>query len=119
MLKDGLYELYYRALAAPEGCFESMLLVLRDGKVLGADTWGGVCLGNCSFDPRRGRYQINLCLHVPPGGVLITDDAPRPQGGTIEIGAEMDDPRGYGSTLVEVCGQPVSIELQFRGPAPS
>ena len=41
MLKDGLYELSYRALSSPEGTFDSMLLVLRKGRLLGADAWGG------------------------------------------------------------------------------
>ena len=95
-----------------------MLLVLRKGRLLGADVWGGVCLGHCTFDPLRRNYDISVRLHIPPGGVLVVDDAPRGEGDTIVIGAEIDGSNGDGSVLVEVCGQPVRIELQFRGAAP-
>lgn len=118
MLKDGLYELFYRAESAPQDRCGTMLLSLRAVRIMAADPWGGVCQGTCSFDKRNRRYRFDVRFHVPPGGELVTDSAPRVNGDLIDIGADIDDPTGEAFTLVEVAGQPVCITLQFKGRMP-
>ncbi|MEQ1695079.1 MAG: hypothetical protein ABL901_04485 [Hyphomicrobiaceae bacterium] len=120
MLRDGLYELYYRSEAEPDGGYESLLLALRNGNVLGSDRWGGVFTGRCDFDRATHEHRINVRLLVPPGGMLVTDASPRLLGDQIDVtltlGRSRDISRSCG--LVDVGGQQVRVELQFKGPVP-
>jgi len=115
MLKDGLYELFYRAANAPDSAYETMLMVLRDGRILAADPWGGVCMGQCLRDPKSHTYHLKVRLLVPPGGMLVTDDAPRLDGAEVEIGAEFDDPSD-GVNVIDIDGRLVSVALKYQGP---
>lgn len=120
MLKDGVYELYYRAEAEPGGGYESLLLALRNGHVLGSDRWGGVFAGRCDFDASTHQHRINVRLLVPPGGMLVTDDSPRLLGDQIDVAVTLGRSRDIssGCGLVDVGGQQVRVELQFKGPVP-
>ena len=117
MMKDGLYELFYRAANAPGGSYESMLMVLRGGKLLAADPWGGVASGRCELDTSSLTYRIHVRMHVPPGGMLVIDDAPRVDGDEIEIGGEIDAV-GDGIADLDVDGRAVNIALRYQGPLP-
>lgn len=117
MLKDGVYELFYRAAGSPGGSYESMLLVLRGGNLLAADPWGGVASGRCELDQASRIYRISIRMLVPPGGMLVTDDAPRDDGGEVEIGGEIDAV-GEGLLDLEIDGRKVSIALKYQGPVP-
>ena len=114
MLKDGLYELLYRS-DTPAAASDSLLIMLRDGKVLGSDQWGGVLFGECRYDRDTGRHGVNVRLQVPPGGILITDPTPRPEGCIIDIKMTLNDADEGGSGVVDVAGQPVRIELVYKG----
>ncbi len=118
MLKDGIYELSYRAEATPYAGFDSLLIALRGGAVLGTDRWGGVLLGRYEYDPGSKQYRVNVCLQVPPGGTLVTENGPRESGGYVDIEAALDKDGDPISELVEVAGQPVRISLVYRGPVP-
>lgn len=118
MLKDGIYELFYRAASSPQGSYGSMLLSLRRGLIMAADPWGGVCQGTCTFNQRDRSYRVAVEFHIPPGGMLVTDDIPRENGDLITFSADIADPIGDASTLVEIAGQPVSIALHYKGPMP-
>ena len=120
MLRDGVYELYYRAEAEPHGGYESLLLALRDGSVLGSDRWGGVFTGRCEFDVQTHEHRIQVRLLVPPGGMLVTDRSPRAFGDQIDINVTLGDRHDIssGCGLVDVGGQQVRVELQFKGPVP-
>jgi hypothetical protein len=123
MLDDGVYELTYRAVPgepAPDAPTpgDSALVVLRKGRVLGCDCWGGVFLGQCQFDPVTDQHRVRLQLRVPPGGVLVTGMDGGPEGGTVEI-ATVLDARGPGvRAVVDVAGAPVEIALRYCGPVP-
>lgn len=117
MLKDGLYELFYRAARSPDGNYQSMLLVLRAGRVLAADPWGGVCMGRVVRNKTSRTYRINVRMLVPAGGMLVTDDTPRTESTEIEIGAEIGDPAD-GIGQVEIAGQAVNIAFKYQGPIP-
>lgn len=120
MLKDGVYELFYRAEAEPDAGYESLLLALRNGNVLGSDRWGGVFVGRCDFDSSTNEHRVSVRLLVPPGGMLVTDDSPRLLGDQIDVCVTIGRSRDISSSfgLVDVCGQQVRVELQFKGPAP-
>ena len=120
MLQDGLYELHYRpagGMAGDDG--DSLLLAMRNGKLLGSDRWGGVLLGHCIFDAQSQKHQFRVRLQVPPGGHLVTDSLPRPDGAIIAIDADFDDAALSRYGVVDVGGQPVRIELMFKGPVPN
>lgn len=121
MLRDGVYELFYRAEAKPEGGFDSLLLALRNGNILGSDRWGGVFVGRCDFDAAKREHRVHVRLLVPPGGMLVTDDSPRLRGDQIDVALTLGHPRDLstGCGLVDVGGQQVRVELQFKGPVPS
>lgn len=120
MLRDGLYELFYRAEADPDSGYDTLLLALRNGNVLGSDRWGGVFTGRCEFDALTHQHRINVRLLVPPGGMLVTDHAPRTMGDQIEVAVTLGASReiSAGCGLVDVGGQQVRVELQFKGPVP-
>ena len=116
-MKDGLYELFYRAASSPEGSFESMMLVLRSGRILAADQWGGVYLGRCDYNAKTRNHHIDVQFHIPEGGVLVTDDAPRQSASHIHIDTDIGD--GEGPTRIQIDGREVIMTLKFKGPAPS
>ncbi len=120
MLRDGVYELFYRAEAEPDGGYESLLLALRNGNVLGSDRWGGVFVGRCDFDSATRQHRVNVRLLVPPGGMLVTDTSPRLLGDQIDVAITLGGARDIseGGGLVDVGGQQVRVELQFKGPVP-
>lgn len=117
MLKDGLYELFYRAEAAPDAGFDSLLLALRGGLILGSDRWGGVFFGNCAYDDATRQYRVRVSLQVPDGGMLVTEDCAR-DGGVIDIETALDTEGCMVSELIEVAGRPVRVALKFKGPVP-
>ena len=118
MFQDGLYELHYRCDQHPDDA-GSLLLVLRDGQLLGSDQWGGVVLGTHVFDQHADRHKIKARLQIPAGGMLVTDVMPRPEGSVIELALDLADTADGGSGVVDVGGQPVRIELIYKGPVPT
>ena len=82
MLEDGIYGLYFTAARACACKSESSqaLAVLRDGKVLGSDPWGGVFAGSCEFDPTDRANKVRLQFGVPPEGMLVTGSPPDQPG---------------------------------------
>ena len=120
MFRDGVYELFYRSESAPEGGFDSLLLALRNGNILGSDKWGGVFLGRFEFDPQTQHHRLDVQLHVPPGGMLVTDAKPRPWGDTIDVTLTLANTTAMTSAfdVVNVGGGDIRVELQFKGPVP-
>ena len=118
MLKDGLYELHYSAGTGADAAGDSLLIALRSGRVLGSDRWGGLILGECVFDQATSLHHVKVELKVPPGGILVTESAPREDGGIITIDADLDDQTLRGCGVVDVGGLPVKIALQFKGSVP-
>jgi len=118
MLKDGLYGLQY--LARHEGGADggSALAVLRDGKILGSDPWGGVFVGSCEFDPKARLNKVRLRFDVPPDGTLITGFSAGPSGAVLDIVGAVQNPAANAATVVEVAGAPVRVELTYLGPLP-
>jgi hypothetical protein len=118
MLENGLYDLRYRA-GEGGGVAGSGLAMLRDGRILGSDPWGGVFTGTCEFDPQASTDTVRLRFEVPPAGELITGFAAGPQGAVIDIVGAIDGKAPAPSTTVDVAGAPVSVSLTYLGPLPA
>jgi len=117
-MDDGLYSLDYGAAGDGETIVDGALALLREGRILGSDRWGGVFEGSYSFDRSRGNGRLKLRLRVPPGGVLVTGFTADDGGATIEVAGEIAG-HGSGATVeVAVGGTPVRIRLTYLGPVP-
>jgi hypothetical protein len=66
MLEDGIYGLDYRAQDARGEDGGRALAILRDGKILGSDPWGGLFTGLYDYDPRDCLNKVRLRFDVPP-----------------------------------------------------
>lgn len=119
MLEDGIYGLQYTA--AHEDAREGgqALAVLRDGKILGSDPWGGVFTGTCEFDPAERLNKVRLRFDVPPEGILITGFSAGPAGAVVDIVGAIARTPAEATTVVDVAGTPVSVALTYLGPLPN
>jgi len=117
MLEDGIYGLRYTAESEGEVDGSSALAVLRDGKILGSDPWGGLFVGVCEFDPDARLNKVRLQFDVPPEGTLITGFSAGPAGAVLDIVGAVKGASPT-ATVVEVAGTPVSVELTYLGPLP-
>ncbi len=93
--------------------------MLRDGKILGSDPWGGVFVGSCEFDPQARLNKVRLRFDVPPDGTLITGFSAGPAGAVLDIVGVLDGAAPNATTVVEVAGAPVSVKLTYLGPLPN
>lgn len=118
MLEDGIYGLRYTALCEGKPDASNGLAVLRGGKILGSDPWGGVFAGSCEFDPEARLNKVRLQFDVPPQGTLITGFSAGPAGAVLDIVGDVEAASPSAATVVEVAGTPVSVELTYLGPLP-
>ena len=114
---EGIYGLSFKGVPVEQG--GEALAVLRNGKILGSDCWGGVFSGTYEFDPVAGRNTVQVRIDVPPEGELITGFSAGPEGASLNIVAALGRAAPKASTTVEVAGRPVDIEFCFLGPLPN
>ena len=119
MLEDGIYGLRYTSVCEGRSDAGSGLAVLREGKILGSDPWGGVFVGSCEFDPDACHDKVRLQFDVPPEGTLITGFSAGPTGAVLDIVGAVEGALPLAATVVEVAGTPVSVELTYLGPLPN
>lgn len=119
MLKDGIYGLAYAAGGERMPSEGSALATLRAGHIMGSDPWGGVFTGSCRFDPAQRLSTVELRLNVPPHGELITGFSAGPAGASIDIVAAFEGTAPNLSSVVNVAGRPVRVELIYLGPLPA
>lgn len=118
-IKDGVYELFYRIETETQtASSDSLLLVMRQGQLLGADRWGGLISGHCRYDEPTGRHHFEVMFDGPPDGILVTGAAPPANTRTIELVAEAAG-SGKATGMVDLFGESVSLELQYCGPLPA
>ncbi len=120
MFDEGIYSLDYRVEASDlaEG-LGTALAVLRNGKILGSDRWGGVFTGRYEFDAPSGVNMVHVRMQVPPDGELVTGFAAGPAGALIDVTGAFDRAAPVAQTTVEVAGQPVEVRLRYLGPLPN
>ncbi|HUJ37130.1 MAG TPA: hypothetical protein VLW88_05585 [Hyphomicrobium sp.] len=119
MLKDGIYGLAYAAEGERMPTEGSALATLRKGRIFGSDPWGGVFTGSCQFDADWRLNRVQLRLEVPPDGQLITGFSAGPGGASLDIEGAFEGAAPRLSTVVEVAGRPVRVELTYLGPLPA
>ena len=118
MLEDGIYGLDYRAQDAHGEDGGRALAILRDGKILGSDPWGGLFTGLYDYDPRHCLNKVRLRFDVPPEGVLVTGFCAGPTGATLDIVGAFERTAPKMVTVVDVSGTPVEVQLTYLGPLP-
>jgi hypothetical protein len=117
MFRNGIYKIFYRDPADEDGSFEDALAVVRNGKVIGADRYGGVFTG----EPRcaLGLLEtLKLQLNMPPGGELVTGYVAGPSGVSLDIIGRLDPMRDNQTAVVEIGGEPVELVVSYLGPLP-
>lgn len=117
-IKDGVYELFYSCDDGGGRGADSLLLVMRQGRLIGADRWGGLVTGRCEFDRPSRRHRFLVELDVPRDGILVTG-APAPCAKqSIELVADLSGAPYNATGMVELFGERISLELLYRGPVP-
>jgi transcriptional regulator with XRE-family HTH domain len=119
MMDEGIYGLEYRAEFMGETDTGSALAALRNGKILGSDTWGGVFMGSYDFDPVTEKNTVHLRLNVPPEGRLITGFAAGPDGASIDIVGSFERAAPVTKAVADVAGRPVEVTMKYLGPLPN
>jgi transcriptional regulator with XRE-family HTH domain len=119
MLDEGLYGLSYTGEHLGEVDHGQGLAVLRNGKILGSDRWGGVFAGSYEYDPVSKTNNVHVRLEMPPDATLVTGFASGPDGATLDIVGAFERAAPVSSTVVEIAGVPVAIELTYIGPLPN
>ncbi len=118
MLDEGIYELDYKVPGGDQLPGESALCVLRSGKILGSDRWGGVFQGSYEFDGARETNMLHVRLKMPPEGELVTGFSGGPEGAYVDVSAEIDRATPASKAVVNVAGDPIELEIKFVGPLP-
>ncbi|MCC7253566.1 hypothetical protein [Hyphomicrobium sp.] len=120
MLDDGVYGISFESGGEADTggpCHRSEgLAVLRGGVILGSDRNGGVFRGRCLYDVAGGDVTVAVRLAVPPHGVLLTGLEAGPDGAFIDVTGCFPPPTPVSSTVVDIGGTPVAVELRFVGP---
>ena len=66
MFNEGIYGVSYKGenMGLLDG--DSGLAVLRNGKILGSDRWGGVFMGRYEYDPVREHNRVHVRMQIRP-----------------------------------------------------
>lgn len=118
MLDEGVYGIAYRDPSAETGG-GTALAVLRNGKILGADRWGGVFSGSFEFDSVEEKNRVRLSFQVPPEGELVTGYVAGSTGAILDVTAAFARAEPSSTATVEIGGGELEIELAFMGPLPN
>lgn len=115
-IADGVYELFYSCDSAQAGASDSLLILVRDGRLIGADRWGGLITGHHILDEETGGHRFVVELDVPANGILVTGAQPPAAKRTIELVADLSGAPYNARGRIDLFGAPVSLELVYRGP---
>jgi hypothetical protein len=117
MLADGIYGLSYKSANGDDPGGEA-LAVLRNGKVLGSDPWGGMFAGSYVYDEEKQADTVEVRLEMPPDGILVTGESVGPEGAAVDLVCRFSCREPRAPAVVEIGGQPVALELTYLGPLP-
>ncbi len=118
MLEEGIYALRYSGEHNGEIDGDTALAVLRNGRILGSDRWGGLFAGRYEADPFAARGRVRVRLEVPPEGILVNGIAAGPEGAIFDIVGTVEGPGAKLATRIEIAGRPIDIELSYLAPLP-
>lgn len=83
-------------------------------------TLGAACSpGFYDYDPDDRLNKVRLRFHVPPEGVLVTGFCAGPTGATLDIVGAFERTAHKMTTVVEVSGASVEVQLTYLGPLPN
>lgn len=115
-MQDGLYSLSFGDRQDREARDGFALAVLKDGKVLGSDVWGGLFEGEYRLCAAHGVGLVELSVDVPQHGELVTGFCAGPQGTRLRALATFELSEGCPSSRVEIGGDVVQLRLDYLGP---
>ena len=119
MLDEGLYRLTYAGHDSSEATSDDALAVLRNGKILGSDRWGGLFTGSYEFDPSVETNKLHVRLQVPPDGILVNGFEAGPYGATVDVFGDFERAAPVSRTTVEIAGRPIELQLTYLGGLPN
>lgn len=115
-ISEGLYSISYQTTGESAGHSGDAVALVRDGRLIGADGWGGKFEGTYRFDSARRTYHFHMWLRMPPAGEAVTGASCDDQGALIEVEAELDPPDPLASAVARLDGRPVELTLAYLGP---
>lgn len=115
-ISEGLYSISYQTSGETGAHGGDAVALVREGRLIGADGWGGKFEGTYRFDSTRRTYHFHIWLRVPPVGEAVTGACRDDQGALIEVEAELDPPDPLASAVARLDGQPVGLTLAYLGP---
>lgn len=121
MFRNGIYKITYGEPAsgstAEWSSRDHALAVMREGKLIGADRYGAVFVGEpvLSSGPLEA---IRIQLTIPPGGELVNGFRAGPQGASMTLRSQFDPAKDDQSTIVDFAGADVALRVQYLGPLP-
>jgi transcriptional regulator with XRE-family HTH domain len=119
MFNEGIYGVSYKGehMGLLDG--DSGLAVLRNGKILGSDRFGGVFMGRYEYDAVHQHNRVHVRMQIPPEGELVAGFSAGPAGAIIDIVGAFERAAPVSATVVEVAGRPVEIQLTYLAPLPN
>jgi hypothetical protein len=117
-LPNGVYDLFHRPWDSSDATWDSVLMMMVDGHLFGADRWGGLVTGRCDCRGIDDRRRLLVSLTIPCAGL------PSQPCATEQVAFDTDLPDVDGKAAftltgtVEFAGQRHTIELHYRGPVP-
>lgn len=120
MFRNGIYRIDYRNPLDNDAPGDDALVVVRDGRMIGSDRYGGVFSGTArrSLASFSRKETVGVQMTVPPGGALVTGRNAGPSGATIDIFGRLDPQLDHQTTTVDVAGHPVELRISYLGPLP-
>ena len=115
---QGMYQFTYIVPTDAELETNTALCVLRNGKIRGGDPWGGVYSGTYTFSATSQKTVVQMQLHIPSGGTLITGQSVGDDGAKFELSGTFARPQPQAKSRVKFEGIPVDIVLTYLGPLP-
>jgi transcriptional regulator with XRE-family HTH domain len=115
-ISEGLYSISYQTADDSVGSAGDALALVGDGRLIGADGWGGKFEGTYRFDSVRRTYHFHIWLRVPPAGETVTGSFSDGESALVQVEAELDPPDPLASAVAKLDGRPVDLTLAYLGP---
>jgi hypothetical protein len=121
MFRNGIYRIDYRNPFENDGPIDDALVVLRDGKMIGADRHGGIYTGEpqCFGGTNDGsKESIAIQMTALPGGELINGVTAGSLGVCFDLTGRFDPELDRQSAVIDVGGAPIELSVSYLGPLP-
>ncbi|MDX2307866.1 MAG: hypothetical protein NW216_06495 [Hyphomicrobium sp.] len=116
---EGIYMLSYADPNAKGHAGGDALAVLRAGRIIGSDRWGGLFEGSYRFDSVHEANHFHVRIKVPPEGELVNGIVAGRDGALLDVVAVLDRATPEAVATVDIGGRPVALRLAYLGPIPN